>query len=134
MFFLQIHKNLRCKCTSNVVSLQIHKNLRYKMYFEYFFADSQEVENKSVGPRAVGRHLPREGRSRHHPDGLRQLQEGDERDQTVRDAHGLLRQSRKLPGFTIVQHLIQRFISQINCIFRMKQLLFVSGEKSSFVF
>ena len=103
-----------------MVFLLIHKNLRYKMYFKccffadsqkftienvfrMFFADSQEVENKSVGPRAVGRHLPREGRPRHHPDGLRQLQEGDERDQTVRDAHGLLRQSRELPGITIVQ-------------------------------
>jgi hypothetical protein len=31
-------------------------------------------------------------------------------------------------------NLIKRFISQMNCIFRMKQLLFVSGEKSSFVF
>ncbi len=105
------------------------------MYFECFFADSQEVENKSVGPRAVGRHLPSEGRPRHHPDSLRQLQEGDERDQKVRDAHGLLRQSRELPGITIVQlKSYPTYYHRMNCISRMKQLLFVSGEKSSFVF
>ena len=100
-----------------------------------FFADSQEVENKSVGPRAVGRHLPREGRPRHHPDGLRQLQEGDERDQTVRDAHGLLRQSRELPGITIVQlQSYPTFYQSDELHFQNETVIVCFGGISSFVF
>ena len=65
------------------------------------FSDPQKIANESFGPRVVGGDLPCEGRSRHHPDGLRQLQERDERDQKVRNSHGLLRQSRELPGIEI---------------------------------
>ena len=38
------------------------------------FSDPQKASDQGVGARAVGRHLPRQERPRHHPGGLRQLQ------------------------------------------------------------
>jgi len=91
------------------------------------FSDPQKASNQSFGTRTSGRNMSRQRWSRHHPDGLRQLQARDERDETVRDVDGLLRQPRQFSDTCVIAIAIHRnlclkvqFHKYLNCMHNVK--------------